>query len=696
MGASTSSSSANEAAPPVSPGAPPPSPGGRPVYQPGVRGLLAFAAERRTALFGAFLLVLVADAATLAQPIVTGRLLDAVVAGRQILWIILLLVAIFLIGAILTGVGGYVLSRTGEAVVRDLRIRLGAHLLYMRIAEHDQRRSGDLLSRASGDTMLLRSIVTTGPVTAITGSITLIASLVLMGRVDLTLLGATVGVLTVSFGSVFLILPRVKPAAMQTQASIGRLIAVLDRSLRAIRTVKASRAEQRELREIEVQAASAYDGGLKLSRIQSQITPAITLGVHGSFLVVLGVGGGEVATGRLTISQLITFLLYLTTLAVPLVSVGQLMSDLHRGLVSFNRVNDILNLDLEQTAVTDGAAGEGVPRAEERSPERELETVAHMAAPGETDRSIVSPPTGAPARPGGAAEITFEDVRFGYLERPILNGVSFQVTPGSHTAIVGPSGAGKSTVLALVERFYEADAGRVLVDGLDVTEVPLNGLRRMIAYVEQETPVLAGSVGDNIRYACPDADGDAVAAVVARVGLTGLVERLPEGLDTDVGDAGVLMSGGERQRIAIARALLGAPRVLLLDEATSQLDALNELAMRDTVRSVAGPSCTVVTVAHRLSTVVEADKIIVLAGGQVVGSGTHQELLADNEEYRDLVQGQLLSGAAGSAGADAELEAIEVFEDDDEGPEVLAAGADALEMWRAAQRGKPGFRWLGP
>lgn len=175
-----------------------------------MRGLLRFAAERRAALFGAFLLVLVADAATLAQPLVTGRLLDAVVGGRQIRWIILLLVAIFVVGAVLTGVGGYVLSRTGEAVVRDLRIRLGAHLLYLRIAEHDQRRSGDLLSRASGDTMLLRSIVTSGPVAAITGAITLVASLVLMGMVDVTLLGVTAATMAVSFGVVFTILPRVK------------------------------------------------------------------------------------------------------------------------------------------------------------------------------------------------------------------------------------------------------------------------------------------------------------------------------------------------------------------------------------------------------------------------------------------------------------------------------------------------------
>jgi ABC-type multidrug transport system fused ATPase/permease subunit len=610
-----------------------------------VRGLLRLAAERRAALSVALVLALVADAATLAQPVIIGRLLDAVGQGREIRWLVSLLVLVFVAGAALTGFGGYLLARTGEQVLRDLRIRLAAHLLRMRVADHDHRRSGDLLSRAGGDTMTLRSIVTSGPISALTGAATLIASLVLMGRVDLLLLGVTVATMAVAFGAVAVLLPRVKPAAVQTQVSMGRLLASLDKSLRAIRTVKSSLAEDRELREIREQAGSAYEGGLKLSRIQSQINPAIILGVHGSFLVVLGIGGGQVATGHLTISQLITFLLYLTTLAVPLVSVGQLMSDLQRGLASFARVNEILCLEREPAP---SAAG-----------------------------------SGGLAR--GAAEVRFEDVDFGYGERRILDAVSFRVPPGTHTAIVGPSGAGKSTALALVERFYEAEGGRVLVDGRDVAETPLNELRRMIAYVEQETPVLAGTVAENVRYACPDATDEEVASVVAQVGLSGLVERLPEGMDTDVGDAGVLMSGGERQRIAIARALLGSPRVLLLDEATSQLDALNEMAMRETVRGITGPDCTVVTVAHRLSTVVDADQIIVLSGGRVAGSGTHEELLATSEVYRDLVQGQLLPAAPPEPPSLALAPSPSPAAEDEE-PEVLAAGLDALTFWRKSRQ----------
>jgi ABC-type multidrug transport system fused ATPase/permease subunit len=249
----------------------------------------------------------------------------------------------------------------------------------------------------------------------------------------------------------------------------------------------------------------------------------------------------------------------------------------------------------------------------------------------------------------GALPISLESVTFGYEAtgggRNILDNVSFEIPAGSHTAIVGSSGAGKSTVLSLIERFYTATSGSVRVGPADVRDIPLPELRGLVSYVEQESPVLAGTIGENIRYARPGASEEDVGRALERARLTDLIDRLPDGLDTTVGDAGVLMSGGERQRIAIARALVGRPQVLLLDEATSQLDARNELAMRETIRAVAGPATTVVTVAHRLSTVVDADQILVLDQGRVVGSGRHDDLLAASPVYAELVQSQLITTA---------------------------------------------------
>lgn len=630
---------------------------GSTAYPDGLRGMLRLAAERRRILLTGLVLILGANAAVLAQPLITGRLLTEVTGRHGIAATLTVLIAVFLSGSVLAGAGGYVVSRTGEQVVRDLRVRLGAHLLRMRVADHDDRRAGDLLSRASGDTVMLRSMVTSTPISAVTGAVTLVSSIVLMGLVDPFLLLITLGAMLATASILAVIMPRVMPAAVQAQQGVGGLIAVLDRCLRAIRTVKASLAEDRETQGIATQAGIAYAGGRKLAAIQATINPALTLGVHGSFLLVLGVGGGQVATGHLSIASLITFLLYLTTLAVPMVSVGQLLSDYKRGMASFNRVNEILSLPAEETLPAERAAGleglEGLEGPEGPASPREPDLVAHAAAPR-------------------GAGVTFDGVVFGYKDRVILNGVDMQVAADTRAAIVGPSGAGKSTMLALIERFYQPDRGRVLVDGRDVMEIPLAELRRSIAFVEQETPVLAGTVGENIAYARPDATADQIADVVAQAGLQDLIARLPAGLDTGTGDAGVLMSGGERQRIAIARALLGRPRVLLLDEATSQLDSRNELAMRETIRNVADAGCTVISVAHRLSTVVDADQIIVLAGSTVAGVGTHEELLASSEVYRDLVQGQLLS--TGTA-AD---------EEEEEEPEVLAASTEALSAWRTA------------
>src|SRR5205823_887929 len=235
---------------------------------------------------------------------------------------------------------------------------------------------------------------------------------------------------------------------------------------------------------------------------------------------------------------------------------------------------------------------------------------------------------------GAPAAVVFEQVRFRY--RPELpevhHGISFAIPPRGMTAFVGPSGAGKTTVFSLIERFYEPDAGRILVDGMDLRDWPIPELRAAIGYVEQDAPVLSGSLRENLILGAPDATDAEIAGVLRVTRLTGLVTRLPEGLQTAVGHRGTRLSGGERQRVAIARALLRHPRLLLLDEATSQLDALNEAALRDTIADAARTT-TVLVVAHRLSTVTMADRIVVMDAGRVQAMGTHGELVAGDPLY---------------------------------------------------------------
>jgi ABC-type multidrug transport system fused ATPase/permease subunit len=312
-----------------------------------------------------------------------------------------------------------------------------------------------------------------------------------------------------------------------------------------------------------------------------------------------------VASGQTSVSTLVAFLLYLFSLAPRVHQLVDTVGQFQAGASAALRLREV-----------------------ERMPAERMDP-----AP--------APVPAGPDRPGPAS-VVFDRVGFSYRAGlpPVHRGVSFTVPARGMTALVGPSGAGKTTVFSLIERFHEPDAGRVLLDGRDVRDWPLAELRAAIGYVEQDCPVLAGTLRDNLLFGVPAAAGRQVDDVLRRTRLEALVSRLPQGLDTPVGHRGDRLSGGERQRVAIARALLRTPRLLLLDEATSQLDAANEAALRETVADAAR-STTVLVVAHRLSTVTAADRIVVMEEGRVRAVGTHAELLDADALYRDLAATQL-------------------------------------------------------
>ncbi|MFE2596233.1 ABC transporter ATP-binding protein [Streptomyces sp. NPDC059396] len=564
-----------------------------------------FRPHRATVALGGFL-ALIGTVSGLAQPLAAKSLVDRLGEDGSITGILLLLTGLVLAGTAIEAVASYILERTAESVVLAARRTLIGRLLRLRLPAVERTQPGDLMSRVTSDTTLLRAVTTQSIVSAATGGLAFLTTVVLMGLLDPVLLGVTLGVIVLIGGAVALVMPRISRATRQSQAAVGEISTVLERAFGAFRTVKASGAEERETAVVAAAAQEAWRHGVRSAKWQSVAGASVGLAIQVSFLAVLGIGGARVASGAIAVSTLVAFLLYLFYLIDP---VSKLV-----------------------TAVTQYQVGSAA--------------IARIAEAERLETETLEP--GEPEAVGGRgpATVTFEDVTFRYRDDLpyVHHGVTFEVPGPGMTAFVGPSGAGKTTVFGLIERFYEATGGRVLIDGRDVRDWPLTGLRAAIGYVEQDAPVLAGTLRENLVFAAPGASDEEIREVLVRARLDGLVERLPDGLETLVGHRGSKLSGGERQRVAIARALLRKPRLLLLDEATSQLDAVNELALRDAVAEAAR-EVTVLVVAHRLSTVTLADRIVVMDAGRVRAVGTHEELVAKDPLYGELAATQFLTAA---------------------------------------------------
>lgn len=565
------------------------------------RLLVAYVRPHRRALLLGGVLSLVGSLAGLAMPLLAKVVIDAFGEQRSLVGPVLGLTAAVLLGAAVGALGRYVLERMGEGVVFSARRSLVDRMLRLRVSEVDRLKPGDLLSRVTSDTTLLRAVFTDGVVETVSAVFMLVGAVVMMAIMDGLLLLITLAVLILVGSLVSLVMPRIRRASTQAQVAVGEMGAVLDRVLQAFRTVKASGAEDREIATVGAAAREARDRGIAVAWWTSIAGISAWVSAQLAFVAVLGVGGARVASGALEVSSLIAFLLYLFYLVAPIGQMVQGVTQMQNGLAAVKRIREIEELPAEEAAGAAGAVG---------------------TAP---------------------AGVSFEGVAFRYGDdRPVVHhDVSFTVPAGGMTALVGPSGAGKSTVFALLERFYEQQSGTISVDGRDIEQWPLGELRASFGYVEQDAPVLDGSLRENLVFAAPGVDEVDIRRVLALTRLEDLVARLPEGLETKVGHRGIMLSGGERQRVAIARALLRRPRLLLLDEATSQLDAVNELRLREVIAEVAKET-TVLVIAHRLSTVTTADRIVVMEAGRVRAVGTHRELLDDDDLYRELAATQFL------------------------------------------------------
>jgi ATP-binding cassette subfamily C protein len=571
-----------------------------------LRALLGYVRPHRRALFIGALLSLITGATGLALPLIARELIGALAEDRSIAGALVAMTALVLTNATLGALGSYVLRRTAESVVLTARRSLTSFLLRLKITAVDRTEPGDLMARVTSDTTLLREVTIDSLVGFGTGGLTLVATLVMMGVVDPVLLGVTVAVIAVAATVIGVIVPRINAASRRAQDAVGAMGAALERTLGALRTVKASGAERREEAVVHAAAEESWRQSVRAAKWTAVAGNTTGLAMQVAFITVLAAGGARVATGAIDIGTLVAFLLYVFYLMSPIQQVIGAVTQYQTGAAAISRIQEAQELPAEAPA-----------------------------------------PAAALPEPGGEpASLDFEDVRFRYADDlPFIHhGVTFTVPPGGMTAFVGPSGAGKTTVFSLIERFYDATSGRVLLDGRAIDDWDTPALRAAIGYVEQDAPVLSGSLRENLLLGNPDATENELSAVLTTTRLDGLLARLPKGVDTLVGHRGTKLSGGERQRVAIARALLRRPRLLLLDEATSQLDAVNEAALRDTVADAARTT-TVLVVAHRLSTVTMADRIVVMDAGRVRAVGAHRELIAGDKLYAELAATQFLATA---------------------------------------------------
>jgi ATP-binding cassette subfamily B protein len=593
--------------------------------------LIPYLFEHKRVLWFIIGLSILGSAASLAQPLLVSQVIGIVEQGKALGGLVWALIALVVISGVLSGYQHYLLQRTGEGVVLSSRRKLVARLLHLPISEFDTRRTGDLVSRVGSDTTLLRAVLTQGLVEAVGGTITFLGALIAMLIIDPVLLGLTVLVIAVSVVTVVALSGQIRVASQRAQAKVGDLAASVERAISSVRTVRASNATDREIAAVDEDATGAWSMGIQVAKISALVVPVAGIAMQVSF---------------------VAFILFLFMMIMPLGQAFGAISATNQALGALGRIQEIINLPREDDADATIAASVTSPGVRSASaPALEFESVV-FAYPAAAVDAQGKP---APAADTATDAVTTVDAELDALEAsgtidgadkrrpgdPVLRGVSFTAARGQRTALVGPSGAGKSTILGLIERFYDPEAGAIRFAGVDIRTMPRTELRSQIGYVEQDAPVLAGSIRDNLLLSSPNATDEDCIRVLHAVNLTDVLDRNPLGLDAPVGEEGIMLSGGERQRLAIARALLSAPPILLLDESTSSLDGVNEQKMRLAIDAVAEDR-TLIVIAHRLSTVVDSDSIVVLDQGRVVGTGTHSELVASVPLYRELAKHQLL------------------------------------------------------
>lgn len=536
-------------------------------------------------------------------PLFTGRLVDKFSVSSINWGMIAIFGSIFLVNALLSGIGLYLLSKIGEKIIYAIRSLMWEHIIQLKMPFFDKNESGQLMSRLTDDTKVINEFISQKLPNLLPSVLTLIGSLVMLFIMDWKLTLLTFITIPV-FILIIVPLGRVmQKISTNTQSEIANFSGLLGRVLTEMRLVKVSNTERLELDNAHTNLKKIYRLGLKQAKISAVVQPISGVVMLLTIAIILGFGALEIGTGAITPGTLIAMIFYVIQLSMPLINLSTLVTDYKKAVGASSRIYEIMQEPIEPTE----------------------------ALSESKDVTIID------------GELVFEHVDFKYDVKKILEDVSFSIPQGEVSAFVGPSGSGKSTIFNLIERMYDIERGDIKYGNQSIFDIPLSKWRTKIGYVMQSNSMMSGTIRDNILYGINrKVDDEELIEYAKLANCHDFIMQFDEGYDTMVGERGLKLSGGQRQRIDIARSFVKNPDILLLDEATANLDSESELKIQEALETLMEGRTTVV-IAHRLSTIKKAGQIVFIDKGEVTGKGTHHELMASHDKYRHFVTSQKLS-----------------------------------------------------
>lgn len=552
----------------------------------------------------AFLLAIIQSGVSLIIPLISMNIVDLLVADELNVLILLGLVLIFILQISISAISQYMMIYIGEKIILGLREDLWKRVVKFPVKFFDANNSGEIMSRITNDTNVIKSFFVDHLIPFFTGLITIVGSIIVLFLIDWTMALIFLIVLPLAFLVISPLGKKMYSVSRNLQNETAEFQGDLSRVLSGIRLVKLSVAENEEAVQGSKRARKLYNYGLESGKILSLVSPVITATNLMVLICIFGYGGYQVATGALSAGALVAIVFYIFQIVTPLTTMAQFFTQAQRTMGATERINSLLEEEFEEDTISD------------------------------KDNVNIENENG----------ITFFNVGFSYNKnREILNNINFTAKKGQKTAIVGESGAGKTTLFSLLERFYHVDRGNIYYNGKSIYSYQLNEWREKISYVSQDTPIMEGSIKDNLIYGIKRNISEAdIFDALKMSNLDSFVSSLPQGLNTEVGDRGIRLSGGQKQRVAIARAIIRDPKILLLDEATAHLDGQSESHVQESLNNIMKDRTTII-IAHRLSTVMDSDNIVVIQDSKVSGCGTHHELYKTNQLYQKLVDQQIIS-----------------------------------------------------